>query len=134
MRLLRSAHSKVHALQEALQKKVDSTSISDLEDELAAYEARWEGLKKDLSDAMFDLQKAQSRCDRLEAQLANALEELAQRPEVPAIPSGKTHYTLSLCVLYVHPDRYPKSLARLCICTSGPINCVMSRSSAYQSQ
>ncbi len=127
MRLLRSAHSKIHALQESLQKKVDSTSISDLEDELAAYETRWEGLKKDLSDAMFDLQKAQSRCDRLEAQLANALEELAQRPEVPAMPSGKTHYTLSVCVL--HPDRYPKSLAQLCICMSGPINCMMSRTS-----
>lgn len=89
VRSLHSAHSKMRAVLSSLQRKANSVSISDLEDELSTYEARCDELKKDLSDSRFDLQRARSRCDRLEVQLAKALEELEQRPESSASPPGQ---------------------------------------------
>ncbi len=57
---------------------------------MSSWETRCEELKKDLSDTRFDLLKAQTRSDRFEMQLSNALQELERCPDTYVQPSGQS--------------------------------------------
>ena len=84
---MEEGHSQILALLGGLQTRQDATHLKKLQDEVGLYEAKMEQLENALADAKFDLQKAQSRCDQLEVQLADVVEELHSRPSLPS-PSG----------------------------------------------
>ena len=67
-----------------LQTHHDLQELQKLRDTTTTCEAKCEEMEGELKEVRFDLQKALSRCDQLEVQLGDALEELRQRPTAVA--------------------------------------------------
>ena len=89
---MESTHKQLRSLLDSLTTRKDSLTLSRLQDEITANELHREEMENSLADARFDLQKTQSRCDRLELQLSDALEELKKRPnsQAPSVDKSPT--------------------------------------------